>query len=280
MKKFPWDEREETLDALFGGRLKVLQKKQGYRFSIDALLLAHFSRARPEERILELGTGCGVISLILLYRKKARRITAVEVQSSLADLARRNAALNRCASKLEVVEGDLRDLEKRCERESFDRVLANPPYRQVGSGRMNPHSERAVARHEVRATLEDVLRCARSLLKDKGRLEMIYPASRAADLMRGLSRHRLEPKRIQFVHSRREEGARLMLVEALKEGRAQVEILPPFFLYDSRGSYTAAAGELFQGPGKVDISEGMSDNGGRGSSETRRRGGTGPCSFR
>ena len=245
MKKFRWNEQEETLDALFGGRLKILQGKQGYRFSVDALLLAYFSRPNPDDRILELGTGCGVIPLILFFRKKARKIIGVEIQPSLADLARRNAALNRCSSKFEIREEDLRNLERRFGRESFDRVLANPPYRKVGSGRINPQSEKAIARHEVQATLEDVLRCARSLLKDKGRLEMIYPASRTADLMRGLSNTRLEPKRIQFVHSHERDEARLVLVEALKEGHAQTKILPPIFLYDSTQNYTPAAQRLF-----------------------------------
>ena len=246
MKKFRWDEQEETLDTLFEGRLKILQKKQGYRFSIDALLLANFFQPNPDDRILELGTGCGVIPLILFYRKKAPKIIAVEIQPSLADLARRNAALNRCSLKFKILEADLRNLEKRFGRESFERVLANPPYRKVGSGRINPHSEKAIARHEVQATLDDVLGCAHSLLKDKGRLDMIYPAFRTADLIRGLNKHHLEPKRVQFVHSHERDEARLVLVEALKEGHAQVKILPPFYLFDSERNYTPAARELFQ----------------------------------
>jgi tRNA1Val (adenine37-N6)-methyltransferase len=246
MKKFRWNEQEETLDTLFGGKLKILQKRQGYRFSIDALLLAHFAQPAPDDRILELGTGCGVIPLILFYRKKAQKIIAVEIQSSLADLARRNAALNRCSSRFQILEEDLRTLRKRFGGESFDRVLANPPYRKVGSGRINPHEEKAIARHEVQATLEEVLGCAHSSLKDKGRLDMIYPASRTADLMRGLSKHHLEPKRIQFVHSHEKDEASLVLVEALKEGHAQVKILPPFFLYDSSGNYTLAMQGLFK----------------------------------
>ena len=246
MKKFRWNEREETLDTLFEGRLKILQKKQGYRFSIDALLLAHFAQPDPGDRMIDLGTGCGIIPLILFYRKKAAKIIGVEIQPSLADLARRNAALNRCSSKFKILEEDLRNLEKRFGRESFDRVLANPPYRKVGSGRINPREEKAIARHEVQATLEDVLRSAQFLLKDKGRLNMIYPAFRLADLMRGLSMHHLEPKGLQFVHSHEEDEARLVLVEALREGHPQVKILPPFFLFDSQRNYTPAARTLFQ----------------------------------
>jgi tRNA1Val (adenine37-N6)-methyltransferase len=246
MKRLLWNEAEETLDTLFGGRLKILQKKQGYRFSIDALLLAYFAEPGPDDRVIDLGTGCGIVPLILIFRKKAKKVTGVEIQASLADLARRNAVLNRCSTRFQVWEDDLRGLDKRAKRESFDLVLTNPPYRRVGSGRVNPHMEKAVARHEIKATLEDVLQAAHYLLKDKGRLAIIYPASRVADLMRGLSQYHLEPKRIQFVHSHEKDEARLVLVEALKEGHAQVKILPPFFLYDSSGNYTPAARELFE----------------------------------
>jgi tRNA1Val (adenine37-N6)-methyltransferase len=246
MKRSLWNEAEETLDTLFGGRLKILQEKRGYRFSIDALLLAHFAEPGPDDRVVDLGTGCGIVPLILIFRKKVKGITGVEIQPSLADLARRNAVLNRCSSRFRVWEEDLGRLDQRAKRESFNLVLTNPPYRRVGSGRVNPHAEKAVARHEIRATLEEVLRSAHYLLKDKGRLAMIYPAPRVADLMRGLSKYRLEPKRVQFVHSREGDEARLVLVEALKEGHAQVKILPPFFLYDSSRNYRPAARELFE----------------------------------
>ncbi len=246
MKRLPWNEAEESRDTLFGGRLKILQKKQGYRFSIDALLLANFANPGPDDRIIDLGTGCGIVPLILIFRKKTKRITGVEVQPSLADLARRNAALNRFSSRFQVWEEDLRYLDPRIKRESFDLVLTNPPYRKIGSGRVNPQAERAVARHEIRATQEEVLRSAHYLLKDKGRLVLVYPASRTIDLMRGLSKFHLEPKSLQFVHSHEKDEARLVLVEALKEGHAQVKILPPFFLYDSSGNYSAAARKLFE----------------------------------
>jgi tRNA1Val (adenine37-N6)-methyltransferase len=246
MKRLLWNEAEETLDTLFGGRLKILQKKRGYRFSVDALLLAFFTEPGPDDRIIDLGTGCGVVPLVLFFRKKAKKITGVEIQPSLADLARRNAVLNRCSSRFQVWEEDLRKLDQRVKREGFDLVLTNPPYRKAGSGRVNPHTEKAVARHELQTTLTEVLRSAHYLLVDKGRLAMIYPASRVADLMRGLSKYHLEPKRMQFVHSHEGNEARLVLVEALKEGHTQVQVLPPFFLYDSSGNYTPAARELFE----------------------------------
>jgi tRNA1Val (adenine37-N6)-methyltransferase len=246
MKKLSWNNREETLDTLFGGRLKILQKKRGYRFSLDALLLAHFADPRPMDRIIELGTGCGIIPMILTLRHKAEKVIGVEIQPSLADLARRNVDLNRLSTRIKIREKDLKNLRGKSWQGTFDLVLSNPPYRKVGSGRVNPRMEKALARHEIQATLEDILLAAHYLLKGKGRLIMIYPASRAADLIHEMRKYHLEPKRLQFIHSHLKDEARLLLVEALKEGRAQVQILPPFFLYASAGEYTSQAQELFQ----------------------------------
>ncbi|MBI5969450.1 MAG: tRNA1(Val) (adenine(37)-N6)-methyltransferase [Deltaproteobacteria bacterium] len=246
MRELLWDEREETLDTLFEGRLKILQRKDGYRFSIDALLLAHFAEPRSADRIIDLGTGCGIIPLILIFRKKAERVIGVEIQPSLANLARRNAALNRLSNRIQVLEKDLKNLEGNKWKETFDLAISNPPYRKVGAGRINPQIEKALARHEIKATLEDVLHCAYYLLKEKGRLIMIYPASRAIDLLQEMRRFHLEPKRLQFVHSHMREEARLFMVEALKEGHAQVKVLAPFFVYGSEGKYTPEAQKLFR----------------------------------
>ena len=246
MKKLPRNDSGETLDALFEGRLKVLQKKCGYRFSIDAFLLARFAKPFPMDRIIDLGTGCGIIPLILTFRHKVKKVIGVEIQPSLADLARRNVALNRLSARIKIWEKDLKTLEEKNGRGTFDLVLSNPPYRKVGAGRVNPRLEKAVARHEITATLEDVIRTAGDLLKEKGRLIMIYPASRAADLIEQMRKFHLEPKRLQFVHSHPRDEARLLLLEGLKEGHAQVRVLPPLFLYDSMGKYTPEAQEIFR----------------------------------
>jgi tRNA1Val (adenine37-N6)-methyltransferase len=244
MRKFPGSNPEETFDTLFGGRLEIRQKKEGYRFSIDALLLARFAEPRLTDRVIDLGTGCGVIPLILVFRRKAETVVGVEVQPSLAALARQNVSLNHLAAQIEIREEDFRNLPGK--GGVFDCALCNPPYRRAGSGRVNPQEEKALARHEINATLEDVLRAAHHLLKNKGRFYSIYPATRTADLFQGLRRFHLEPKRVQFVHSRDREEARLVLVEALKEGKTQVKILPPFVLYDSEGRYTLQAEEVFR----------------------------------
>lgn len=247
MKKYLWNEKEETLDTLFGGRLKIIQKKEGYRFSIDALLLAAFAQARPQDQIIDLGTGCGIIPLILAYQKKGQKIIGVEIQPSLADLARRNVLLNNFGEQIEIWEKDFKELPQENRREFFDLVITNPPYRRLGAGRLNPHPEKAIARHEIKATLPDILQIAHYILKEKGRLTIIYPARRVVDLLQELHQKHLEPKKVQFVHSRLDEEARLVLVEALKEGRVQAEILPPFILYTAKGEYSPEAQKIIQG---------------------------------
>lgn len=245
MKRYLWDRSQETLDTLFEGRLKIIQRKSGYRFSIDALLLAHFVEVRPWEKVIDLGTGCGVVPLILIFRRKAQKVTGIEIQPSLAELARRNASLNRMRSRIKIWEKDFKGLQGKVYASQYDVVVTNPPYRRIGTGRTNPQEEKARARHEIHATLDEVLKAASLLLKQKGRLSMVYPASRLIDLIQALRRHHLEPKRLQFIHSRSGGEARLLLVEAYKEGRPQTLILPPFVLYDETGQYTEEARRLF-----------------------------------
>jgi len=217
----------------------------GYRFSVDALLLAHFAEPGAADRVIELGTGCGIIPLILTFRRKLSKIIGVEIQPSLADLARRNIALNRVSRRIKVWEKDLRMLADQRWRGAFDLVLCNPPYRKLGSGRVNPVREKALARHEFEAALRDVLQTAHHLLREKGRLAMIYPASRTAELLCEMRGFHLEVKRLRFIHSRLTGEAQLLLVEALKEGRPQVQVLPPLVLYDTQGEYTPEARQLF-----------------------------------
>ena len=246
MKKSLGSEPEETFDTLFEGRLKIRQKKEGYRFSIDALLLSHFAEPRPKDRVIDLGTGCGVIPLILIFKRKAETVIGVEVQPSLAVLARQNVSLNRFSSKIEIWEKNFKELVKQSDRGTFDLVLSNPPYRKVGSGRVNPLEEKALARHEILATLEDLLRTGHHLLKNKGRLCLIYPATRTADVFQLLRHFHLEPKRVQFVHSHPQDEASLLMVDALKEGKTQIKVLPPFVLYKSGGQYTPQAEDLIR----------------------------------
>jgi tRNA1Val (adenine37-N6)-methyltransferase len=233
------------LHELFDGRLKLYQPARGYRFSIDALLLAAFARGRCAGAVADLGTGCGVLPVLLARRDEVTRITAVEIQQELAGLARRNSVLNGCAEKISVLCGDLRAIRKMAAPESFDSVVTNPPFYPAASGRINPMAQKAAARHEVHGSLDDFIAAGSYLLKRGGRYMLIYSATRLADLLVAMRKKSLEPKTFQFVHARSDEPATMVLAEAVKGAGAEAKIEPPIMLYESQGVYSGQAQELF-----------------------------------
>ena len=231
---------DESLDLLFGGGLKVIQKKKGYRFSLDALLLAHFASFHHHhaDSIIELGTGSGVIPLILSRSFREARMVGVEIQDSLADLAQRNVIMNERSDRITIVKGDLRMLRGLYPASSFDLVLSNPPFYPVRAGRINPHSERAMARHEMAGTLSDLVKTAFHLLKHRGRFVVIYPAFRLIDLTSELRKNGLEPKLMRTVHSRSDSEAKMVLLSSSRGGRSALKVLAPFVVYQEGGIYT------------------------------------------
>lgn len=240
----------ETLERLLDGRLKILQPSRGYRFSIDALLLASFFRERPGDQILEIGPGCGIISLILALRNPTVRLTGIEIQEELADLARRNVAMNGLTDRIDIQTGDIRQIAQRLPPSSFDAVLFNPPYRRLLSGKVNPNRQKAVARHEVEGSFADFLRGARPVLKPAGRVVFIYPAPRCAAAIYHLRHEKIEPKRMRLVHSYADSEAQFILVEGIKEGGEELHILPPLFVYKEGKEYSAEMKTIFQDLGK------------------------------
>lgn len=235
----------ESLDVILNGRLKLIQSERGYRFSIDSLLLANFVQTGANERLVDLGVGSGIIALILARRPGVAQVTGVEIQEELVQLARRNASLNGQADKVEIVQGDVREIKNILPPESFGVAVFNPPYHRSGSGRINPILQRAIARHEIKATLPDFLAAARYLLPQSGRVYAIYPAFRMVELLYQMRRNKLEPKRLQLVHTLMEGSARFVLVEGIKGAGEELEVLPPYAIYQAEGKYSAAAAGIF-----------------------------------
>lgn len=237
---------DETLDELFGGRLRIIQKKKGYRFSIDAVLLAHFARLKRGERVIDLGAGSGVISIILALRfPGSGRITGLELQRPLADMARRNVMLNRLGECVDILQGDIRNPSSFLTVKSYDVVVFNPPYRKAGTGRINPDEERALARHEIRGSAADFLQASDRLLRDGGRVYLIYPAKRMVEVLYRMRVLGLEPKNLRVVHSRTSSEGEFILVEGLKGGGEEVKILPPLFIYGEEGGYSGEMQGIF-----------------------------------
>jgi tRNA1Val (adenine37-N6)-methyltransferase len=221
---------DETLDSFFNGVLKILQKREGYRFSIDAILLSQFVRIRRNEKIIDLGTGCGILPLLLSQMTKASTFVGVEIQEPLVECAVKNVHLNHLEDRISILSQDFRKLKSAFPPASFDVVLSNPPYRKHRTGRINPSTEKAIARHEIKATLNDLVSIASYLLPNKGRCYLIFPASRATDLLAVLRKRNLEPKRLQSVHPRSGESAKFILVESIKSSGVELNIMPPMIL--------------------------------------------------
>lgn len=238
---------DETMDYLFRGFLKVLQKEKGYRFSVDSLLLAHFVTLKRGDGVVELGTGSGVIAMILALRFEEVTIAEVEIQRELADMAGRNVELNGLGDRIRVYSGDVRKIEELFDPQSFDVAVFNPPYRRLNSGRINPDQERAAARHEINGTIDDFLVSARYLLKDSGRVYVIYPASRGVQLIARMRENGMEPKKLRVVYSNNSSGAAFILAEGVKNAGEEVEIMPPLFIYGSDGRYSEEMDEIFRG---------------------------------
>jgi tRNA1Val (adenine37-N6)-methyltransferase len=226
-----------TSDTLFNGKLTVYQEKEGYRFSIDAVVLAGLCRVKPSDRVVDLGTGCAVVPLILAYRNQGRELTGVEIQPSLATLAQKNVEANGFADRIRILEADFKEISTHLPPESFDLVVSNPPYRRTHSGRLNPNRQRALARHELVGSIQDVFSAGKYLLVEGGRLGVIYPAARLGHLMVTADRYGFSPKELVLIYSYASGPARLVHLECRKGGGEELMIAQPFFIFRGDGTY-------------------------------------------
>jgi len=233
---------DETLDAFYHGRIRVLQKKKGYRFSVDAPLLADFIQTQPEDDILELGTGCGIIPL-LLSLKSFRNLIALEIQASLVDLAQRNVRLNTLEDRITVVNQDLRTFSP---SRKFDVIFSNPPYYARDKGHLSQIPEKSVAKHELKADIFAIMRKTAECLKANGRAYFIYPERRREDFMKAMYEPGLHMQRLRLVLPRVGAAANLFLAECAFSSDMSEEMLP-LILFDADGKYSAEAQEIFAG---------------------------------
>jgi len=250
----------ETLDTFFHGRVSVLQKKKGYRFSVDAPLLADFVRTRAGDVALDLGTGSGIISLLLSV-KSFRRIVAIEIQEGLADMARRNVELNGLGERIEIVHADLRTYEP---GRRFDLIFSNPPYIRKAVGFLSRSEEKSAAKHELNGDIEDIMEKAAAWLAPGGRACFVYPEKRRVDFARGADRQGFRIHRFRQVLPRASAPANLFLAELGLAGgqdpaagdivavrtasKAVPEVMPPLVLFAPDGKYTEEAEAIFSGP--------------------------------
>lgn len=239
----------ERVDDLGLGGLRIIQHPRSFCFSLDAVLLAHFVRLRQGERVLDLGAGSGAVSLLLAARGAAQ-VAAVELEPAAASRAVRSAYLSRREGQVRVYGGDYRQPLPGLAPGGWDVAVANPPYRPLGAGRCS--SLKGAARHELTATLEDVLQAARRWVRFRGRVALVHRADRLVDVVAAMRAAAVEPKRLQLVQSRPGAAAKLLLVEGVLGGRPSLEVLPPLVVYGADGAYTRDLLACYQAaPGEV-----------------------------
>lgn len=248
----------ERLDDLLLHNLKIIQSQKVFCFSLDAVLLADFVSIHRGDKVADLGTGNGVIPLLLCTKKiRPAKVYGVEVQPAVADMARRSILYNGLEQEIEIINGDLREITDRLGSGRMDVVVSNPPYAPKNTGQINPGNAKAIARHEIMCTLEDVVRVSSRLLKFRGRLAMVHRPARLTELIVLMCRYGIEPKRLRLVYPRLGGKPNMLLLEGLKGGQRDLKIEPALHIYGEDGEYTPeimrayTAGEGEKGNGTI-----------------------------
>lgn len=242
MSTDPAPGKDETLDTFYHGRIRVLQKRNGFRFSVDAPLLADFIRFKAHHRLCELGTGCGIISL-LLSERPFRHLTALEIQPDLADLAERNVRLNHLEAHIRILRVDLMEFSPETK---FDIVFSNPPYIRRNQGHISASKEKAIAKHELTCDIFDIMQKTETIMRKNGRAFFVFPVKRQEEFSQAVKRNRLSIRKIRFVLPRREARPNLFLAECAS-GSGTMETVSPLILYNDDGRYTEEAEDIFSG---------------------------------
>lgn len=259
---------DERIDDLQRNGYHIIQKKSGFCFGMDAVLLSGFAKVKPGEKVIDLGTGTGIIPILLEAKTEGRIFFGVEIQDEVAEMASRSVRLNSLEEKVLILKGDIKELGKRgsnnilervlpkkgsengneevkAEPGSFDVVTSNPPYMNTGHGLKNPMEMKNISRHEVLCSLDDVCRAAGRLLKSGGRFYMVHRPHRLSEIVSSLKAYKLEPKRMKFVHPFIDRDANMVLIESVKSGGSQVTVEKPVIVYESEGKYTREIYDIY-----------------------------------
>ena len=224
----------ERVDDLQIQGLELIQNPEGFCFGVDAVFLSDFARVKPGESVLDLGTGNGIIPILLSAKTEGKHFTGLEIQDKTADMARRSVAYNGLEDKVEIVTGDIKEAAEIFKPAFFDVITTNPPYMLAEHGLRNPDSSKAIARHEVLCSLDDILRESMKLLQDKGRFYMVHRPFRLTEIMIKMNYYKIEPKRIQFIHPYIDKEPVLVLIEGVRGARSRVTVEPPIVIYEGR----------------------------------------------
>ncbi len=228
----------ERLDDLQYKGLRLIQKKDGFCFGVDAVLLSHFAQVSKKSRVIDLGTGTGIIALLLAAKKEPSSVIGLEIQEEMAEMASRSVTLNKLESVVEIVHGDIKAAVSLFGASSFDAVVSNPPYMGKGNGLVNPQDTKAISRHEILCTIEDVISAAAGLLRPGGKFSMVHRPQRLADIIFFMRKYSIEPKWLRFVQPSPGRKPNLLLISGTKNGNPELTVQEPLYIYDENGQYS------------------------------------------
>lgn len=236
----------ERIDDLEYKGLKIIQNKDGFCFGIDSILLTDFAKEIKEEStIIDLGTGTGIIGILLSKKINPAKIIGVEIQKEVYEMAKRSVELNHLEDKFEIINADIKDLQDKIQMNTFDAVVTNPPYKKIGTGIINENDKKLISRHEITASLEDFIKITSKLLKDNGSLYMVHRPDRLVDIIENSRKYKLEPKKIRLVYPSIGKDANLVLIKATKNAKPFLKIEKPLYVYEEKGKYTEEILEIY-----------------------------------
>ena len=229
----------ERIDDLEYKGLKIIQNKDGFCFGIDSILLSDFAKdIKKGAKVLDLGTGTGIIATLLCGKTQLSEITGIEVQKEVYEMAKRSIQLNHLEDRFKIIQDNILNLNKCFEKNTFDAIVTNPPYKKKETGVQNEDTRKLISRHEIEANLEDFIKISKDMLKDKGEFYIVYRPERLVDLLSLMRKYKIEPKKIRFVYSNVNAVSKLVLVQGVKNARPFLKLEPNLYIYDENGNYT------------------------------------------
>lgn len=240
MENIPIKENER-IDDLQYKNLKIIQATDGFCFGIDSVLLSDFAKnIKKNSKVADLGTGTGIIGLLLCKKTNLAEMTGIEIQEDVANMAERSIKLNNLEEKFRIINSNINEIfsKKLLEKNVFDVVVMNPPYKEVGTGEINENEKKLISRHEIKANLSDFVKTASGLLKDKGELYIVHKPERMPDIIQKLRENKIEPKELKIVYSNKNSEASLILIKAVKGGKKFLKIDRPLYIYNENGEYS------------------------------------------
>lgn len=239
------NENEKIEDLQFKN-LKIIQNKKGFCFGIDSILLSDFAKnIKKNSKVLDLGTGTGIIATLLCAKTKLKEIIGIEIQKEVYEMAKKSIKINNLENKFKIINDDILNIDKKLEKNTFDAIVTNPPYKKKDTGIKNEEEKKIISRHETTATIEDFIKISKNLLKDKGELYMVHRPDRIVDILSIMRKYKIEPKLIRFVYSNEKSEPKLILIKGIKNAKPFLKVQNNLYIYNKDGQYTEEINEIY-----------------------------------